>query len=295
MGIRPMEKSKTRRFRGRVIYMIDFNHINCAPWIRRSMRVPLHIVERRRERLRALIRTDGFLPVAEICRRLGVSEATVRRDLASGAAAGHLTRTRGGALADYNVSFASPGERATRARTAKGRIAAAALGRVPRRGTVFLDAGTTVMALARELLHRRRLAGHVVVTNSLPVASLLGGAPGLELHVLGGTFLHRQALLLGADAVRALAGWKFDAAFLGGEGMDAGGITNSHAEIAAFQRGVLRHARQSFFCLDATKLGRATPHRVTGWDCPATLITDARPAQLTAAGLPRGLRRLHAG
>ena len=260
------------------------------------MRVPLHIVERRRERLRALIRTDGFLPVAEICRRLGVSEATVRRDLATGAAAGHLTRTRGGALADYNAAFASPGERATRARTAKGRIAAAALSRVPRHGTVFLDAGTTIMALARELLHRRRLAGLVVVTNSLPVATLLGGAPGLEeLHVLGGTFLHRQALLLGADAVRALAGWRFDAAFLGGEGMDAGGITNSHPEIAAFQRGVLRHARRSWFCLDASKLGRATPHRVTGWKGPAALITDARPAQLTAAGLPRGLRCLPAG
>ena len=45
------------------------------------MRVPQHLVDRRREELRSLIRRDGFLPVAEICRRLGVSEATARRDL----------------------------------------------------------------------------------------------------------------------------------------------------------------------------------------------------------------------
>ncbi len=249
------------------------------------MRVPLHIVESRRERLRGLIRTDGFLPVAEICRRLDVSAATARRDLAAVAAHGHITRTRGGALADYNASFASLGERIARARTAKGRIAAAAAARCPPRGVVFLDAGTTVLALARLLLRRRDFAGLTVVTNNLPVATVLGGAAGLDLHVLGGTFLHRQAALLGRDAVRSLRDWEFDAAFLGGEGMDADGITNSHADITTFQQAVLEHAGDTFFLLDATKLGRATPHRVTDWATPATLITDATPAQLAAAGI----------
>lgn len=257
------------------------------------MRVPLHIVERRREKLRGLIRTDGFLPVAEICRRLDVSEATARRDLAAVAANGHITRTHGGALADYNISFASLGERASHARTAKGRIAAAALARLPREGTAFFDAGTTISALARLLLRKRRdLAGLTIVTNSLPVATLLGGAPGLDLHVLGGTFLHRQAVLLGADAVRSLGSWKFDVAFLGGEGMDATGITNSHAEIAAFQQAVLRHSSASFFCLDASKLGRVTPHPVGPWDKIGTLVTDAPAADLAAAGISLRLDRL---
>jgi DeoR/GlpR family transcriptional regulator of sugar metabolism len=249
------------------------------------MRVPRHIVDQRQERLRALIRTDGFLPVGEICRRLGVSEATARRDLAEEAANGHITRTHGGALADYNTSFASLGERSGRARTAKGRIAAAALARFPRRGSVFLDAGTTVSALARLLLRRGDLAGLTVVTNSLPVATMLGGARGLELHVLGGTFLHRQAVLFGPAAVRSLTGWRFAAAFLGGEGMDAAGITNSHADIASFQQAVLRHTTDSYFCLDATKLGHITPHRVAEWGKIGTLVTDATSAALAAAGV----------
>lgn len=256
------------------------------------MRVPRHIVESRHERLRALIRTDGFLPVAEICRRLDVSPATARRDLASVAANGHITRTRGGALADYNASFASLGERSGRARTAKGRIAAAALAWFPSRGTVFLDAGTTVSALARLLLRRQALTGLTIVTNSLPVATLLGGAKGLELHVLGGTFLHRQAVLLGVDAVRALQDWRFAAAFMSGEGMDAGGVTNSHAEIAAFQRAVLQRTTAPYFCLDATKLGRVTPHRVAGWEKLGALVTDATSAQLAAAGVALPAARL---
>lgn len=263
------------------------------------MRVPLHLVERRREQLRSLIRTDGFLPVAEICRRLGVSEATVRRDLTSIAAHGHITRTHGGALADYNASFASHSERASHARTAKDRIARTAAACLPPTGTVFFDAGTTIQAVARRLLRRRsNLSGLTVVTNSLPVATMLGGAPGLELHVLGGTFLHRQAVLLGADAVKALADWKFDAAFLGGEGFDASGITNSHEEIARFQVALIRHSHRTYFCLDSSKLGRATPHLVVGWTGAFTLVTDARSARLASTAIPVAgdpARYLHAG
>ena len=257
------------------------------------MRVPLHIVEGRRERLRGLIRTDGFLPVAEICSRLEVSEATARRDLAAIAANGHITRTYGGALADYNASFASHGERATRARTAKDRIAAAALSVFPQKGTVFLDAGTTISALTRLLLRKRRdFAGLIIVSNGLAVATQLGGAHGLELNMLGGTFLHRQAILLGTSAVRALASWEFDAAFLGGEGMDADGISNSHAEVASFQRAVLRRCSSSYFCLDASKLGRATPHHVANWTEIGSLVTDASAGQLSAAGITLKRSRL---
>lgn len=249
------------------------------------MRVPQHLVDRRREELRRLIRRDGFLPVAEICRRLAVSEATARRDLVAVEADGHITRTYGGALADYNSSFASVEERAGRARPAKARIAERAVARIPRTGTIFLDAGTTIETVARALTHRRDLLRLVVVTNSLAAATVLGGAPGVELHVLGGMFLNRQAALMGARAIQALRGWSFDAAFLAGEGMDAAGISNSHEHIASFQQALLNHARQVCFCLDASKLGRATPHRVATWRQLSVLITDAPAAKMAAAGI----------
>ncbi|HVU17345.1 MAG TPA: DeoR/GlpR family DNA-binding transcription regulator [Candidatus Didemnitutus sp.] len=255
------------------------------------MRVPFHEVARRRERLRGLIRADGFLPVGEICRRLDISPATARRDLAAVAADGRITRTHGGALADYNAAFASVGERAGRARTAKGRVAAGAARQVPRQGVLFLDAGTTVQALARVLARRGGASRLVVVTNSLPVANVLGGVPGLELHVLGGTYLHRQAVLFGPEAIAALGKWRFAAAFLGGEGMDGSGVSNSHPEIAAFQRAVLQRTRAAWFLLDHTKLGTRTPHAVADWS-RIGLVTDATVARLAAAGIHLPAQRL---
>ena len=249
------------------------------------MRVPQHLVDRRREELRSLIRRDGFLPVAEMCRRLKVSEATVRRDLVAVEADGHITRTYGGALADYNSAFASIDERSGRARPAKARIAEKAVAQIPRDGTIFLDAGTTIQAVARALTHRRDLTHLIVATNSLAAASVLAGATGVELHVVGGMFLNRQAALMGARAVRALDDWTFDAAFLSGEGMDAIGISNSHESIAEFQRAVLRQTTKIYFCLDASKLGRSTPHRVAPWKQVSALVTDATPAKLAAQNI----------
>ncbi len=259
------------------------------------MRVPRHIVEARRDALRALIRTDGFIPVDEICRRLDISEATARRDLAAIHADGHITRTRGGALADYNSNFASHGERSHRARSAKSRIAAATVRKLPTQGTLFLDAGTTVQAVARRLVADRRNRELIVVTNSLTVASVLGGAPGIELHVIGGTFLHRQAILLGAESVSALEGWTLDAAVMGGEGMDAEGLTNSHPDIAAFQRAVLERSPLTYFVLDASKVGRTTPHRVAHWQDYDSfqLITDARASRLAEVGIDLPAERRH--
>jgi DeoR/GlpR family transcriptional regulator of sugar metabolism len=255
------------------------------------MRVSLHLVEARRERLRALVRQDGFIPLAAICRALKISEATARRDLAAIEANGHLTRTYGGALADYNTAFASLGERARRARSAKALIARAAAARVPANGAIFLDAGTTILALAR-LLARRREQRLTVVTNSLPVASVLGGAPGITLHLLGGVFLHRQSMLFGEEAAASLDDWRFDAAFLGGEAMNAEGVFNSHADVVRLQRAALGRAGEVLFCLDATKLGAATPHRVAAWTEISRLVTDATPAELRNAGIALPAARL---
>ncbi|BET66470.1 DeoR/GlpR family DNA-binding transcription regulator [Opitutales bacterium ASA1] len=250
------------------------------------MRVPAHIVEERRRQLRELVRRDGFIPVAEICERFGVSIATARRDLAAIENDGHITRTYGGALADYNTSFASIGERDRMARSAKSIIAAAAERKTPRDGTVYLDAGTTVLALARLLAGRTSRQQLTVVTNSLAVATVLGGAPGITLHLIGGVFLHRQSVLFGEQSIEALRNWRFDAAFLGGQSLDATGIWNSHAEIVDLQRAVIEHSTTAFFCLDATKLGRSTPHLVTRWPDAGMLVTDATREQLRAQQVP---------
>jgi len=74
--------------------------------------------------------------------------------------------------------------------------------------------------------------------------------------------------------------------------MDATVISNSHAEISDFQKSVCTRTAKVFFCLDATKLGVTTPHRVVKWGAFSALITDATAPQVAAAGIRPGTTEL---
>jgi len=247
------------------------------------MKVALHLVRARREEIARMLEARPYLPVSEVCTRFGVSEATARRDLHSLQQEARITRTHGGALGDYARSFASFAERQRKAASAKARIARAAAALVRPGAVCFLDAGTTLLALARELA--RRNAGPLsVVTNSLPVAEALSGAACVRVFVVGGEFLNRQATFLGEKACEGLALWKFDTAFLGAEGMSARGLFNSHPEVTKFQQAVLQRSREAYFCVDKTKLGREAPALLAPWGRESRLISDAPPARFAAAG-----------
>jgi DeoR/GlpR family transcriptional regulator of sugar metabolism len=266
--------------------MIDFDHKETSVG---SVKVAMNLVRARRSRLTRLLEEHRYLPVAELKKRLGVSEATLRRDLALLAKEKKVQRTYGGALMEFNATFASFEERASRARDAKEAIARAARARLRAGMTCFFDAGTTLHALA-DALRRQPVRGLVIVTNNVPVAEALGDQAGLEAHLIGGQFFGRQSVLLGKDALACVKRWKFDRAFLGAEAFSAAGVWNSQPDINAFQRTVLGRCEEAFFLLDASKLGRATDHWLAGWGGGFQVLTDAPASAIRAARLPAEAR-----
>ena len=230
-------------------------------------------IDGRRRAMTALLRERAYLPVGDLCRRFGISEATARRDLVALSDAKAVRRTLGGAMADYDRRFAPFADRPAVAAKAKGRIAAAALALVGPGTTVFLDAGTTVFAVAERL--RRRPVPARVVTNSLAVAERLAGARGIDVDLLGGRLVASQSVLLGGLACRAARSYRFDVALLGAEGFDAAGVSNSAADVVALQRAVVARSDRHAVLADRTKAGVRAPAALLGWDDLDLLITDA--------------------
>jgi DeoR/GlpR family transcriptional regulator of sugar metabolism len=248
------------------------------------MKVPVHVVNARRARLTELVTREGYLPVAEVCSRLGISEATARRDLAALAKANTITRTHGGALIEYNQRFPSFRERQGQAEGAKRRIARAARTLLQPGMTVWFDGGTTSFQLA-ELLSAEPVADLVIVTNSMPVADALADRDDISVHLLGGQYFRRSSMLLGGRVLANLAEWRFDLACLGAEGLDAAGIWNSQDDIVALQRAVQQRAPCSVVLADAGKIGRRAPAFLGDWHFATHLISDATATQLTEAGV----------
>lgn len=249
------------------------------------MKVPLHVIQARREKLAALIEQHRFLPVKELCRRLGVSEATMRRDLAALVEDKRITRTFGGALREFNDRFPSFRERQDQGSRAKLRVAKLALSLLQPGETYFFDSGTTVFAIA-EAFRAAPVTPVTIVTSNLPVGEMLAAIPGVEVFLLAGQLLHLQSTLLGETALRSLEFWKFDRAFLSTEGMTPTGLWNSQIAIIEQQKAVLRRSTHHTFCLDSSKLDRQAPHFLIGWDQIDTLLTDLSLEQLNEAGIP---------
>ena len=248
------------------------------------MKVPFHVVQARRDRLAELLGQHRYLPVKELCRRLGVSEATARRDLAALVEEKKIKRTHGGALSEFNDRFPSFRERQGRASQAKAKIARATVALMEPNGTYFLDSGTTICAVA-EAFRERPVTPVTIVTSNLPVAEMLAAISGVQVFMVAGQLLHLQSTLLGETAQRSLEFWKFDTAFLSAEAMNPAGVWNSQAAIVDQQRVVLERSARTVFCIDGSKLNREAPHFLVPWDRVDVLVTDVSAERLAKAGI----------
>jgi DeoR/GlpR family transcriptional regulator of sugar metabolism len=252
------------------------------------MKVPLHIVLARREKLAAWLQQRSYVPLNEICDRFQISEATARRDLAALASGNQIRRTPGGALADFNHRFPSFIERQSVAAKAKQSIARQAWKLIQPGKTCYFDAGTTIFAIAEEL-HRDPVTPLTAITNNLPVAELLARVHGINVHLLGGELLPRQSVLVGDAARLALEFYHIDIAFLGAEGANEQGIWNSQEDVVALQQRLISDAGLAVLCADATKLGHDAPIFLARWKDLDVILTDARPDIAKARGVPAKL------
>lgn len=181
------------------------------------MKVAKAVVDARRLKIAQLLKKHRYLNIGELCAEFGISEATARRDMGVLQTQGKITRIHGGALGEFDATFASLRERERRHYHEKSAIAEAVHALIEPGATCFLDAGTSVLAVARQLLSRP-VSPLRVVTNSFAVIELLGGTPGLELFVVVGRVLDRQSAIFGRRACRSLRQWRFDLAVLSAQG-----------------------------------------------------------------------------
>lgn len=257
------------------------------------MKVPQHVVDQRRARLEQLVSSSRYVPLWEVCERLKISEATARRDLRALERAGRIQRTRGGALSEFDERFPSYHERQRKSSRSKAALARAALKAVRPGMTIFFDSGTTVSFLARALAEAP-VGPLRILTVSLPVAEVLAPHREMEVFLTGGQMFPRQSVLLGDEVVRSIEAWRFDAAFLSAEAMDAEGLWNSQLAIVAHQHAVVRRADHNIFLLDRSKAGRSAPHFLLPWaavdhlltDTPAPRLRELSPAAERVAWLP---------
>ena len=238
-------------------------------------------------RILELLARDGTVTVVDLAPELGVSEATVRRDLQALGEQRLLERSHGGAVA-HGTAHELPVRYRTGRSDEKRRIARAAAELVTDGIAIGLTGGTTTTEVARMLVARQELT---VVTNALNIAVELAVRPDLKLIVTGGVARSASYELVGSLADATLRGLYVDMAFVGVDGVDAErGLTTQNEVEAATNRALMSRAGRTIVVADASKLGRVALAQIAGVEAADQLITntgaDAEQVErLRAAGL----------
>ena len=227
------------------------------------------IVDERRSKILQIAEELGFVSLQRLVTEVGASESTIRRDLEFLDRSGQIQRTRGGAsyLVDSLSDFDS---RRSRASQEKQLIARRTADLISPGETVLLDGGTTTLEVARHLTGKTLQ----VLTNSLPIASLLMNRPEIELIFIGGYVYPRTGVALGEQSVEALKKMHASRLVMSTGGITADGLFNSNALLVETERQMIRAADRVTLVADSSKFGqRALSHL-----CPLSdvdeIVTD---------------------
>ncbi|HVC91542.1 MAG TPA: DeoR/GlpR family DNA-binding transcription regulator [Acidobacteriaceae bacterium] len=233
------------------------------------------LAEERRFRICEVLARQRTVSATELKTTLGVTAATIRRDLAALEEEGLLVRSHGGAVSKTTSTNFQPSYEAL-GRTnleQKQWIAEAAAKLILDGDTVFLEGSTTVYELAAHLLQRNRLT---VVTNSPLIVCQLQRAAHINVMCTGGDLQRDIFYLSGLWAQRSLTEIRVDKAVLGISAIDPDyGISTASQGEASIKKQITKIAKERIGLADHSKFGNQGFAYVGPSTDIHTLVTDS--------------------
>lgn len=230
-----------------------------------------------------LLEKDGRVSVGALSDRFSLSKATIRADLDTLVQQGVIVRTHGGAIAsdhsDIEMSF---DVRRRMRSTEKRRIGAAAASMIRDGEAIALDASTTALAVADQIVGRHELT---VITNGILTALALINTPGITVLMPGGFLRSDSASLAGVECQDLVRKYFFQKGFFGAKGFTLQeGLTDVNRDEVAVKRDLVRNAKKVIAVVDSSKWGQVGFASFASVDQIDAVITDeGAPAEMVAA------------
>ncbi len=191
--------------------------------------------------------------VDELCKAIFVSEPTMRRDLASLAAAGKIIRTHGGAAYKNEMGENLPlAYREREHSDAKSAIGRKCLSLIKDGDVIMVDGSSSALALLRELGDKKSV---IVVTNSAKAALILAESK-IKTFVTGGELMSGSYAYVDSYAEDFLRSFNADVCFFSVRTLTMGGLLTDNAiSENAVRRVMMAQSKKSVLMLDSQKIG----------------------------------------
>ena len=229
----------------------------------------------RREKIGKYIQEKGAVTVKELGALFPeVSLMTIHRDLEKLEQQGIINRTRGGAVSAIQGNSITEAKLEARMHTnmkAKREMAVKALTLIEPGSAVFLDAGTSSIALAQALPDMDLN----IFTTGPNIALELGRLSIPAIHMCGGTLNRFNQAVSGQSTLQMLEHINIATAFVGVSGYtQEGGFTCGKEEEMLVTRLVLRKAGRRVLLMDSSKCGRILPYTFGNVEDVDYIISD---------------------
>lgn len=202
----------------------------------------------------AMLRGGTTLSVTGLAQELNVSDETIRRELRVLEEQGVIEREHGAARLAAPTLEGPLNQRMEENADAKTRIARAAAEFVSDGDILFIDSGTTSCYIARQLVERHSLT---VITNSLQVATELGGINDNRLFLAAGEMDYEYRAFSDSSAQRYVAGFTPHLAILSVGAISADrGLMDFHPGEATMSRIAYATSQKVLLGADSSKFGR---------------------------------------
>ena len=203
-----------------------------------------------------------------------VSQMTLRRDLLLLEQEGKVIRVRGGAMSVKDVQKTSgvPYTKKTAIHTDEKILIAQKAARLVETGSsVFLDAGSTALYLAKEMPD----ISCSVFTNGLAVATELSKKKNVAVNLLGGTLIKENLSTASSLASVYFTDMNFEIAIIAAAAFtpESGFSCASQMEADLF-KFICRKAKFTYMMLDSSKIGKIKPYTFARIEDINVLITD---------------------
>lgn len=258
---------------------------------------PTHLPASRKAAVVSIVAESGQVTVQALAERLGVSSDTIRRDLDQLDGEGLVMRTRGGAVDPTRMPRLDPtlNTRIQVQPAAKERIGEIAAGLVTDGDVLLVNAGTTSLALARNLRQHR---GLTIATNNLRLPAEIPPKCLRGLYVFGGDVSLVAQATIGPVAFPVTLGGRdmdirCDLALVTVGGVSGDGYSTGNLAEASMMRSMIERASRVAILADSSKLDRRLFVQIAELGAADYFVTDREPpADLLAAMRHEGVEVL---
>lgn len=211
--------------------------------------------------------------INELSKTMDVTRETVRKDLYHLEDEGLIKKIHGGAIrgkpkeTDYNKRKVDRWQE-------KEKIAKVAVSYIEEGDTIYLDYGTTTLALAKEIA---KLQNITVVTNTIPIVNMLLPNKAINIIILGGILRNNESSLFGQFASNNIPDIFVNIGFFGCSGVDSkAGITSHHMGEVLISKQMIAQCKTSLILADSTKFGMVAFNRTAKLEDVDIIVSDCQ-------------------